>query len=453
MPQARRVPWRPAELRVLDRCVCRVLDGRYDSVSRAAKVCLSELTRLRAAPDKGGALPPRAYRTVYTRIRRETLSPRRGALGSFWSADEQVVVDRFVHALVNGRYRRAQEAADACCQEFARLRRLRPSVWRAAVPRTPQAVFMRVVEGAQAAGRKSQRTHWTPSELLVIDRHARALARGRFRDAQAAAASCHSDVNLLVPRPPARSRTAVHARLVRRARDLGWFMDNTRWLPQERRLLERCARRVVQDRAITVRAAARACHASIIRLYDRFRASHPSGRDGYVRRTYNAIESYVERRAGELGRRVNAGWLPDEDAVVDRYAQALLAGQYKDGPAAARAGRRELARRRRSWQKADPRRFNRTRVRSHQAVRTRIQELAHTHKRRWPKTAWTDEEMRLLQRWIPWYKRYRRRRDFPAMKTAAEGTQEELERMGSRRSVAACYGRFQKEWLRLQGPA
>jgi hypothetical protein len=417
------------------------------------KVCLSEFARLRATPGKDDALPQRTYGTLYTYIWRETRSSRRGTEGSFWSADEQEVVDRFVRALVNGRYPRGQDAADACHREFARLRRLHPLVWRANTPRTPQGIYMRVVEGARAAGRDSQRTRWTQPELVILDRHARALGGGRFRDARAAAASCHAEISRLVPRPPTRVRTGVFAKLVLRARALGWCMDNTRWLPQERRLLEMYSRRAALDKTITVKAAARACHASIARLYDRFRAKHPSGSDGYVQRAYSTIHSYVERRAEEMGRRVDAGWSPDEDAVVNRHARALLDGQYRDGPAAVRACRRELARLRRTWRKSDLRRFNRTRPRSRAAVHSRIVELAHTYKRRWPKTEWTDEEVSLLRRWFPWYTRNRRRRDFSALDTASEGIQEELERLGSRRSVAACLGKFQKEWSRQEDVA
>ena len=194
-------------------------------------------------------------------------------------------------------------------------------------------------------------------------------------------------------------------------------------------------------------------HNHIARLYRRFRARHPSIRDGYKQRTYKAIHRYIERHAEELGRRIDARWSQEEDAAVDRYAVALLDGHYRDGPAAARACRRELATLRRGWRKADLRRYNRTRMRSDTALRDRIVQLAHAHERRWPKTAWTGEELAAMKSWIPWYRRHRRSRDFPAMRTAAEGIHEELERLGSRRTVEACYGMFQQTWGRLNRQA
>jgi len=453
VPLVRRIPWTRAELRVLDRHLAGLLAGSHASLAEAVRACLSEFTRLRRSPRGSSASPPRTYQTVYTRFWRDLRSSRRGSRDSFWTADEQGVVDRFVRALVRGRYRRAQDAAEACHREFARLRQLHPLVWRARTPRTVGGVFMRVVEGARAAGRDSQRVRWTDAELAVLNRHARALACGRFRDARAAAASCHAEINRLVPRPPRRVRTGVCVRLELATHVLGWHMDDTRWLPGERDLLEKYALVAARGKEVTIRASAQACQAAIARLYQRFRARHPSDRDGYVQRTYKTIHSYIEQRAGELGRKVDARWSAEEDAAMGRYALALLDGQYRDGKAAARACRRELATLRRGWREADPHRYSRTRMRSYCAVRHRIVELAHAHERRWPKTAWNKEELAIMRSWLPWYRRHRGSRGFPAMRVAAEGIQEELESLGSRRSVAACYGMFQQTWSRLNRPA
>jgi hypothetical protein len=188
-------------------------------------------------------------------------------------------------------------------------------------------------------------------------------------------------------------------------------------------------------------------------VYDRLRAEHPTGRDGYSRPSRRGVERYIERRARELGRHLIDRWRPDEDAVIDRYAQALLDGEYEDGDAAALRCHRELVRQRRRWRSTDPSRYKHTLARSCEAVHTRLCELAHVHRRSWPKAAWSKEEMRVLWRWVPWYRKHRRSRGFAAMNTAAEGIQEELERLGCRRSVPACFGRFSKEWRRLQEQA
>jgi hypothetical protein len=444
MPRPDRRPLSPDELRVIGRFVQAVADGRYDAIAKAARACLQELERIRP-----GSAPARSYLTVYSHLFSGARSARRGSLNSFWTPAEQAVVDRSVKALVLGRFRTAQEAADACHGEFTRRWQRRPAT-SPVVPRTRQAIFMRILKGAQAAGYTSIRERWTPAEVRVLNRHVEALVRGRFSGAGAAAASCHAEMNRLLPRPPARTRLAVRDRLERRARRLGWKWNTTRWQPQVRRLLETYARKTAQDRNTSLKAMVRACHKRISCVYDSFRAGHPSARDGYVRPTFSAVKSFLERRAGELGRHFSENWRPDEEAVVDRYARALLDGEYENGDVAALACRMELADIRRRWRKADPRRYNRTRERSYLAVHERICELAHAHKRRWPKTAWTAEETRVLRRWFPWYRKHRRARDFPAMKTAAEGIQEELERLGSRRSVPACFGRFAKEWLRRQ---
>jgi hypothetical protein len=162
------------------------------------------------------------------------------------------------------------------------------------------------------------------------------------------------------------------------------------------------------------------------------------------------VKCFIERRAPELGRQLISVWRADEDAVVGRYALALLDGEYRDGDAAALACCRELARQRRRWRSADPRRYRRALARSREAVHTHIVELAHEHHRCWPKALWTGAEMRVLRSWIPWYRRNHHRRNSSPTKTVAAGIQEELERLGSRRTVAACYGQFTKQWRRLR---
>ncbi len=444
MPRPGRIPLSPDELQVIGRFVEAVVEGRYETVAGAARACLPELERVRPA-----SVPARSYLTVRRHLSSGTRSARRGALNSFWTSAEERVVARFVKALVAGRYQTAWQAADACHEEFAR-RRQRSAAVSPAVPRTHQAVFIRILKHAPAAGYRSIRERWSQAEVAVLNRHVDALVRGRFSDAGSAAESCHAEMNRLRPRPPARTVTAVRDRLERRARHLGWTWSTNRWLEQERRLLEVYARKTAQDRNVTLRAMARACHRRIISMYDRYRTGHPSARDGYVRPKYNSVKALLERRAGELGRDFCEDWRPDEDEVVDRYARALLDGEYQNGDAAAFACRRELADIRRRWRTANPRRYNRTRARSWLAVHTRICKLAHARRRSWPWTAWTAEETRVLQRWIPWYRKHRRSRDFPALKTAAEGMQEELERHGCRRSVRACRERFAKEWRQQQ---
>ena len=424
------------ERAILGRFVQAISDGEYDAISKASRACVKEL---------GTAL---AYKTVYAYLEENTLGARRGAANSPWTRAEQAVVDRFIQALLRGRYRDAREAADACAAEFDRLRR-RPGAVRPAAPRTRQAIFIRIYEGARAAGRRPTQKPWHPAEVRVTDRHARALARGCFADAQAAAAACSAELSRLATRPQVRTLVAIRGRVVRRAKELGWSWAGSRMLRSERRLLEEYAGRAARDRDPGLKELVSECHSRIIRVYGRLLSGRTSASEWRVPPTRRAVESYIERRATELGRQLMSAWRPDEDAIVDRYALALLDGEYKDGDAAAFACHRELARQRRRWRLADPRRYRSTLARSRQAVHFHIVELAHGHHRCWPKALWTRVEMRVLRSWIPWYRRNHHRRASSPKKTVAAGIQEELERLGCRRTVAACYGQFTKEWRRI----
>ena len=438
MQRRRRRAWSPEERDVLDRFVQAIKDGEYDALARATRACLSALEEVRVP----GA-PARDRWTVYGYLQRKTRSSRFHSANSFWTGEEQAVVDRYVKALFAGRYRTALKAAEACEKELTRL----PT--RPVVPRTRQAIFIRIVEGARAAGRNSHRIHWSRAELRIVERHAQALARGRFRDGGAAAAACHAQIRQLVPQHPARTRVAVRRKLEDRAQELGWSWPETRFLPRERALLDEYTRRAATGKGVSLKSLVNECHARIVKVYEHLASSRTSARVGYEPPDRTAVESYIERRAPRLGRRLMSRWRADEDAVVDRHALALLNGKYEDAHTAARACTEELARLRTSWRKSDSRRYARVLSRTGEAVHTRICELARTHGRGWPCSLWTGPELKVMRSWIPWYRKHRRSRAFPALKTAAEGIQEEIERLGCRRSFEACYGRFQKEWSQL----
>lgn len=424
---------------IMDRFVQAIRDGKYDAISKASRACVREL---------GAAL---AYGTVYSYLEKNTFGGRRYAANSRWTREEQAVVNKFVRALLRSRYRDAGEAADACAAEFDRLRR-RPGAVRPVVPRTRQAILVRIYEGACAAGRGPTQMPWHPAELSVLDGHARALAQGRFADAQAAAAACGTELSKLATRPQVRTLIAIQSRLERQAKKLGWSWAGSRKRRPEHRILEEYAGRAAASRNPGIKELVSDCHSRITRVYDGLRPEDTLIGGRLASPTRGAVESYIVRRARELGRQLISLWRADEDAVVDRYVLALLDGEYRDGDAAALACHRELARQRRRWRRVDPRRYRSTMARTREAVHTHIVELAHKRHRGWPKAVWTKAEMRVLRSWIPWYRRNHHRRNSSPKRTVAAGIQEELERLGSRRTVAACYGQFTKEWRELHRP-
>ena len=149
MQRRKRRAWFPEERAILDRFVSSVAAGRFDTLAAATRACLSELEKVRMP----GA-PARGKGTVCSYLQRKTWPSRLRSANSFWTSEEQAVVDRCVKALIAGRYRTALKAAEACEKELTRL----PT--RPVVPRTRQAIFIRIAEGARAAGRNSHRIHW-----------------------------------------------------------------------------------------------------------------------------------------------------------------------------------------------------------------------------------------------------------------------------------------------------
>jgi hypothetical protein len=92
--------------------------------------------------------------------------------GEPWTAEEQLVVDHFARAIVEGRYRYVKEALPECQRE---LRRTAP-----AIRRTDVAVAWAVLCRAYDLGLPRRKHLWKDEELRLLERHASALARGEI---------------------------------------------------------------------------------------------------------------------------------------------------------------------------------------------------------------------------------------------------------------------------------
>jgi hypothetical protein len=238
-----------------------------------------------------------------------------------------------------------------------------------------------------------------------------------------------------------------------RAKKLGYSWVAARWRPEEREILDRHVRVLAGREHPRLEPVARDCFSELEALYTRRRAEEPASRLAYRPRTFRTIFTYLLRWSRERGRVVMLEWTPQEDRVVGRHARALIEARYADAPTAARACQLELAKLRRQWRTDDPAKLKGTRPRSLAATYGHLCKLAHRLNQRWPKTRWTDEETKACRRWIRWYDKHRGVRRLRTWDTVAEGLQEELERMNSRRSFSACQAKFWKEWRRARGHA
>ena len=115
------------------------------------------------------------------------------------TTDEVAVLQRYAVAVKRGRYANAVLAVDDC---RAALERLRRSTGSQTPPRTRQALHRQLFLRARALGRPRIRVRWHDAERKVLDRFARAVARGTILTARGAGEACVEALNRLHRRYP-----------------------------------------------------------------------------------------------------------------------------------------------------------------------------------------------------------------------------------------------------------
>jgi hypothetical protein len=161
-------PWTETELRVLDRHVRLVLDGRLPSPRQAVESCLPELERIRKNAHSGHVRTWEAtYRALLLRI-----PPRfrqRYRRPPSWTPAEMRLVNRYAQAVADGKYACAGDAAEACVPLLAELRRRsegpRPC---APVRRSRTSTYGRIRVRVRELGVLAAWSHSTPVEKKVI---------------------------------------------------------------------------------------------------------------------------------------------------------------------------------------------------------------------------------------------------------------------------------------------
>jgi hypothetical protein len=315
-PRAPFPRWTSEERQVIDRFAHAVAESRYGTVREAVPVCQRELSRVAPAIGRtdlavAWKLLCRAYDFGLRRRRR----PR--------SAQESRLLDRCVSALVRG----------ACPNAMAAMRRYQRACDRAGIAAGPDnGIYRRILTLARAKGYESSRSRrpLSPEELRIVDRFSLALARDEYRYGRSAVADCLralADAGCDGHRSP----RMVARRITAGARKIGWVCRRGQWNDRDLRTIGRFARALAAGRYPTIAAASRACRASIER----------AGRlkPEYVR---SLVWRLREAALAIRGRQFRPQWSRDELHIVDRFARALIRGEYAR-PGVARADcRREL---------------------------------------------------------------------------------------------------------------
>jgi hypothetical protein len=171
--------WRIEENRVLDRYVRACVRGEYPSIESAARECWKEM---RGARGSFGRKLSAVRLRLLEAARAQGRQPYRR-----WTKDELRVAARHVSLLYEGRYRCVRQAADGCARE---LRQRHVSLQVAYPPRPAAAIYQRLTNLAPTYRLPRRKGEMTADEKKVVERYARALARGEFGDARVASAAC-----------------------------------------------------------------------------------------------------------------------------------------------------------------------------------------------------------------------------------------------------------------------
>ena len=238
--------------------------------------------------------------------------------GEPWTAKEQLVVDHFARAVVEGRYRYVKEALPECQRE---LRRAAP-----AIRRTDVAVAWVVLCRAYDLGLPRRKHLWTDEELRLLERHASALARGKCPDIATAArryeAAC-GRAGLAIRHPHDTIRTGISVR----AHALGY--DSSRANPppgpEELRIIAGFSRALARGSYSCGQAA----------IPDCLRALSRAGLES--RRPEHRLVDFIKAGARRLGWQAYRRWREQDNETVRQFARALAAGRYTTAKAAMRA--------------------------------------------------------------------------------------------------------------------
>ncbi|MBN2466343.1 hypothetical protein JXD38_12055 [candidate division WOR-3 bacterium] len=341
------------------------------------------------------------------------MKSRRGAASAPWTSAEDRVLQRYVQRVLLGRYSLASEAASSCHRELARL---------PGFNRTERAVFGRMCERLNEAGRRVRRP-WTTGEERVIDHCVREFAAGCHESVNGAVRVCRERLARLPEsaRPPGGPRgiEAVKTVLVRRTAPFRRHGRCTKWSPEETRIAERFALRLRDGRFRNTAEAAAAC----AREFARLNRPSPGRLAPAWPRTLNSVSRRLWRLARAAGRPAWRSRYKDwEQAVIGGYAQALVQGRYRDPLVAARDCRLELCRRRGKRRGPD------IQVRGLTVLRNRLCRLAGGQGWSWHERLWLPGEKRILDRHV----RRLARANPPSLRQAARDCRRELRELHAR---------------------
>lgn len=486
------MPWHPTEERVVDRIVRALAAGTYASALKAVPDCQRALEQLRArALLRGESLPRRSRGAVRCRINKQARRAGRPVRPAHlpWHPAEARVLDRFVRALLAGKYANALDALPHCQKALDRVRARAHAGGEKLPSRTRRAVWCRISELAREAGRPLRRVRYTREERRLIGRYARQLASGRYATVTDAARACFAAHRQLRPSPPVRPFHGIYQTIDTASSKLGRTPVSRSMSAKGILVMQRYAKAIADGRYRDAVAA----------LPD-IRADLPDKRSG------DCIVHRVRKLARELGwSPTHPRWSDAEQEVVKRFAKAVVVGVYA-GPCAGvddclvalrAAGRgrprnETLYRLRRSLRRlgwipgsrhwsapelevvshfarrvaggelganaaAEPCRQALKRAgfptRTPGEVTRKLGAVTRACARGPGRRRWTEAENKACDSWIDWCDRHRTVRRYRPRSVAIDGLLEDTQRIGGERTRRACAAHLWKRRLHKYGLA
>lgn len=377
----RRWFWLPEEDRIVARHARALVAGRYVTLRSAALACQQGLEAVRRKVKKTDP----AHFIVHKKRSLTAVERRLNALlrkeGIVWDRlglfeDERKEVQRHARALACGKYPNARRAAEDCWKAM----KLLPPGRRRFRLRTFDTVHNLVRRAGRAMRRPWTGVRWSCEEDEILDRFARALARGEYSDCDQAVVACRSEMARRLGRAAARGRSlvAIRARLRRWAHTKGWTRFQIPWSNAEYAVMDRCVRALHEGRYANTESAARACVHDLRTLHARL-AKRSSTRYALTQpRTFGAVFDEMKSRSADFHLpRFHARWTAAEVRIVEQYADGVEVGEFPSWRAAARECLCELRRLYAVAGKASPLRTGPLAGRGYQAVRSKMMQIAH----------------------------------------------------------------------------
>jgi len=319
--------------------------------------------------------------------------------GVSWSGEEHRVLGRYVRAYLRGEYKSGNQAARDCLRELSRRFTADPGSSEFPRRRGFYGVYAVLLQRSLQQGRLPTRRRWSPEEQRILDSYVRAIARGRYRDAQEATRAFLEDRPHLRRRYPkaqwlrvARNYYGTYRVMLKLARNLVRPRVKRELSTEEQRLIDRYARLYIRGEIPSVGKAAR----EFLRECERRRRRYPKLAHLFAARTLKGVGSRIRSRIRDLGLPARTvRWSPAEDRVLDRYVRALMAGRYRHAREAARDCMVDMEK---LYRKHPAAIWARTR-RKWRTLAERLGEQVHVLGRLWRFARFTPEEKRFLDRY------------------------------------------------------